>query len=310
MMNLKRCATLRGTLLPRLMSGELRVGGGRKKCGGGAAMTQSARWHALAREAGLAAEHMAIGVTALGKANYAQHAYYGQAFFALSTGFERSAKLALLVDYALENNGKFPPNKYITKDGHDLRTLLVKVDAIAMRHNLSDDWGRLPHSKIHDGIIDTLTNFATNVTRYYNLDLVTDSAKEDDPIKTWFEKVSLPVLEKHYTERSREHHTEHALLMEELLGDYAKIRFQNELGDEVDSIFDGSMLASMTESAIPFTRMYVMQICRFLGLLLSELGRAAMPDFKEIPYFNDFFKIYYNDDKYFKGRKTWSIYSP
>jgi len=61
-------------------------------------------WQALAREAGLAAEHLAIGISALGKANYAQHAYYGQAFFALTIGLERAAKLALVVDHALEHN--------------------------------------------------------------------------------------------------------------------------------------------------------------------------------------------------------------
>ena len=53
-------------------------------------------WLALAREAGLAAEHIGIGATALGRANYAQEAYYAQAFFALSVGFERAAKLEII----------------------------------------------------------------------------------------------------------------------------------------------------------------------------------------------------------------------
>lgn len=40
----------------------------------------NAIWQALAREAGLAAEHLGIGVTAIGKASYAQHARYAQAW--------------------------------------------------------------------------------------------------------------------------------------------------------------------------------------------------------------------------------------
>jgi len=68
-------------------------------------------WIALAREAGLAAEHLAIGATALGKADFARHAHYAQAFFALSTGLERSTKLILVVDHAVENSGAFPPNR-------------------------------------------------------------------------------------------------------------------------------------------------------------------------------------------------------
>ena len=272
-------------------------------------MAQSAKWIALAREAGLAAEHIAIGVTALGKANYAQHAYYGQAFFALAIGFERATKLALLVDYALLNNGKFPANKYILRYGHDLKSLLIQVDKIAMQRNIHDGWGKLPRSQIHDGIIGSLNDFATNITRYYNLDLVTDSAKHDDPIKAWFDQVTLPVLDKHYTDRRKNRDTQNARLIESLLSEYSKVRFHDESGRLLDSLFEGAMQTSITEFAKPFTRMYVMQICRFLGIVLSELGRAAMPDLEEIPYFGDFFAMYYNEDKYFKRRKTWSIYS-
>ena len=43
-----------------------------------------ANWNALTREAGLASEHIAIGATALGRANYAQVAYY---FSSLSSRF-------------------------------------------------------------------------------------------------------------------------------------------------------------------------------------------------------------------------------
>ena len=49
-------------------------------------------WYALQRESSLAAEHLASGVTALGKANYAQEYYLAQAFFALTIGLERCAK--------------------------------------------------------------------------------------------------------------------------------------------------------------------------------------------------------------------------
>src|SRR4051812_11296822 len=123
----------------------------------------NSKWIALAREAGIAAEHLAIGVTALGKANYAQHAYYGQAFFALSTGFERAAKLALVVDYALEHAGEFPTNERVREFGHDLRKLLERVDEIASRREVEY---RLPRSGIHDAIVNVLSDFAKNITRY------------------------------------------------------------------------------------------------------------------------------------------------
>ena len=62
-------------------------------------MNFSDTWHALKREAELAAESMAIGATSLGNTNYVRLANYGQAFFSLSTGLERSAKLALCLEH-------------------------------------------------------------------------------------------------------------------------------------------------------------------------------------------------------------------
>ena len=90
-------------------------------------------WRALADEAGLAAEHLAIGVTALGRANYAQRAYYAQAFFALSVGLERSAKLAIVVDHAVRSGGAFPSSAEMKAYGHKLDTLLECADTIASK---------------------------------------------------------------------------------------------------------------------------------------------------------------------------------
>src|SRR5437763_8720749 len=97
------------------------------------------RWRALAREAASAAEHMAFGATVLGRANYAQYAYYTQAFFSLSIGFERSAKLALVVDYALDHGGAYPSSKTLKKEyGHDLKRLLTLTEDIAARRKIAE----------------------------------------------------------------------------------------------------------------------------------------------------------------------------
>jgi hypothetical protein len=60
-------------------------------------------WQAIAHEASLAAEHIGIGATAIGKANYAD-AYYAQAFFALTTGFERASKLYSEIQLHMNTN--------------------------------------------------------------------------------------------------------------------------------------------------------------------------------------------------------------
>ena len=80
----------------------------------------NATWQALSREAALSAEQMGMGVTVLAKANYAHHGHYPQAFFALSIGIERAAKLELLLEHAIQNGGRFPANKQLRDYGHNL----------------------------------------------------------------------------------------------------------------------------------------------------------------------------------------------
>ncbi|WP_029689141.1 hypothetical protein [Thermoanaerobacter sp. A7A] len=268
-------------------------------------------WLALKREAELAAEHLAIGVTALGKANYAQQAYYYQAFFALSIGLERAAKLALVVDYVLENKGAYPSNKEIRGYGHNLKELLDRVDQIAERRGLSGTEGRLPRSEIHVEIIEILSDFATNVTRYYNLDFVTGNpftAQRTDPIQAWYVKVTLPILNKYYKPHYMRQQEQKAKLIEQLIGKSTLVLFHDETGNTLDSVYEASIQATITKIAIRYTRMYVLQIIRFIARTLCELGNIAYTErLEDIPYLNDIFGIFNNSDEYFKNRKNWSI---
>jgi len=274
----------------------------------------NATWQALAREAGLAAEHMGMGVTALAKANYAHQAHYPQAFFALSIGMERAAKLALVVDYAIQNQGVFPDNKQLRQYGHNLKSLLIAVDAISASGRLSADTRRLPQSAIHDGIIDTLTEFASNITRYYNLDLVTNApgvAQKTDPVANWFLRVVEPILAKHATAKRKSKVESNAAIIEALTGDIAMVLHHSETGQTLNTVYDASRQTGMNKAAEPNVRLYVLQIVRFLASVLSELGyKAYEVSAEDIPHLSDFFGIFNNDDAMLKRRKTWSIYNP
>lgn len=269
---------------------------------------------ALMREAALAAEHMGMGVTALGKANYAHHAHYPQAFFALSVGMERAAKLALLVDYAIQHKGAFPDNKQLRQFGHDLRGLLLAVDGIAVSGRLSADVERLPRSPIHDGIIDTLSAFASNVTRYYNLDIVTNAPgvkHAADPVSSWFRNVVEPIVDNHVSTRHKEQVEADAALMDALTGDVTKVLHRSETGQPIETVYDASRQTGLTQRAEPYVRLYVLQIVRFLASVLSDLGyQAHVAGLEDVPYLSEVFAIYNNDDSMLKSRKTWSIYKP
>ena len=269
-------------------------------------------WRALAREAAIAAEHIAIGATALSKADFFRHAYYSQAFFALSIGFERASKLVLAVDHAVEHNGIFPATNTLRCLGHDLRSLLDATDEVALRRKILVHGCRLPRTSTHDSIIKVLSDFANNLTRYYNLSLVTrdpGTAGVSDPVKAWFDAVITPILVDRYGTRQRARHQRVARINERLLGNHALVRYTNEVGEKLDSVEASSLWAAQIRFAAPYARMHVMQMARFLGAVLSELGHAGHK-LREplIPDFSEFFAIFNNEDKYFLRRRTWSIY--
>lgn len=270
------------------------------------------KWNALAREAGLAAEHIAIGVTSLGRANYVQNAYYYQAFFALSIGFERSAKLILVVDYVLEHGGIFPEQQRIRNYGHNLKNLFEAIDNIAELKSLSQREGRLPNSLVHKGIIEVLTNFAMNINRYYNLDLISgnpNTRELDDPIFEWYKKVTKPVIETHLCQRTYQRIEANARKVSDILNPHAKVSYTAEDGRVLTDAYDASYQTGIIEYAKQYSRMYVMQIARFASALIFHLTHECYQQRLDyIPHLPEFFAIFNNHDKYFMKRKTWTIY--
>lgn len=138
-------------------------------------MAFSPRWQAIGREGQLAAEQLATGVTILGQANHAQKGLYSQAFFALSIGLERLAKLIVVADYAITHGGRYPTNRELKGFGHDIVALLDKCEEISSRYRNGKIYAARPNTVIHQGIITGLSEFGV-LSRYYNLDFLTGSA--------------------------------------------------------------------------------------------------------------------------------------
>jgi hypothetical protein len=130
-----------------------------------------------------------------------------------------------------------------------------------------------------------------------------------DPIRAWFDRVTLPVLAAHYHPRQKERQERNASLIAELLGDDARILHHSETGEVLDSVYQASLQTGLIQFATPYTRMHVMQIARFLGNLLSELGHAGYRLTSPIiPHLSEVFAVFNNSDDSFRRRKNWSIY--
>ena len=168
-----------------------------------------------------------------------------------------------------------------------------------------------PSTPIHDGIVDTLSDFATNLTRYYNLELLAGSpaaTERADPIAAWDERVTQPVLAKHYLDRHQRMHEWNALAADRLVGGRALVRHTAETGESLRTVYEASARAGATEFAKRWERMYVLQLARFMANVLSDLGSTPGAQGLDVPGLYEFFAIFRNDDAYFREKKVWSIY--
>jgi hypothetical protein len=165
-----------------------------------------AQWRAMQREAQLAAEQAAHGVTTLGRANHAETGYYTQAFFALSIGLERRG------------------------------TLLAKCEDIGNGVNQDRDYRARPNEPIHQGIENVLSLFATKL-RYYNLNHLAGADRgQEDPVALRWKKVAVPICDRHYSDRQREKDEAEAIAMESLIGDISTVMHTTETGDSIRDV--------------------------------------------------------------------------
>jgi hypothetical protein len=272
----------------------------------------SDEWHALGREAELAAEQIAVGVTALGKANHAQLGIYTQAFFGLSIGLERLAKLIIVADHAISHSGAFPTDDELRSIGHDIAGLLDRCAELSSKHRSSKPYCERPTDTIHHGVVATLTEFA-KLSRYHNLDLIVGgkAARLPEPVAAWWDRVGNPILTRHYSDRQRAKDDAQSAAMAELLGPVTYVLHHAEDTTPITDMATLMTRGGATRIVQKYGRLYVFQIVRWLAYLMSDLARGARTaDIEPLFGIEEPFVLFLNDDRYFLGRSTWSIYRP
>lgn len=259
---------------------------------------------ALLREASSVAQHLGIGATAIGKADFGRTASYAEAFFALSVGLERGAKLALTLD-AAASTGAFLRSRELRDFGHDLERLMQQVSRVAQARGID---AAVPDSDIHRGIRKVLTAFASNVNRYYNLEVLAMSQPgSSDPIVAWYRDVRVPVVAAHYSSVRRDafgHRLERIAVPANML---VSIIASSETGEEIRTLSDLMQRQEEARVAHPWERMYVLQLARFVTHVIGELGGRARGRGLPVPYLDEFFYGFQLEDREFRRRKVWTI---
>ena len=270
--------------------------------------TDNDYFDALCKEAQFTVEMLCSGYTEIRKANYAKRGVYFQAFTSLSTGFERIGKLCYLLIYAIEHGGSFPTDNDLKNVfRHDIIKLYELILEFKNKHDIKYDFLQDLDKPIYQSILNVLSRFAKG-DRYANIDLLINNRSYDDPISVWYKDVDLVIFQEKISDKKKEKIKMDASLVHYLTSNFVMIRHTGEDGKEINTAFEGSLRTGINDAVAPYRQLYVFHIIRFFVESLNMVESVFNhQNFFEIPYFKDFFRVFYNDDAYMKGRKTISL---
>jgi len=269
-------------------------------------------WRYIGREAALARHLIGTGVTALGHANYADKVgdYY-TAFFGLSIGLERLAKLIFVADYAIDHAGKMPDEMIVRKYGHGLSRLMNAVDVVGAKYEFKLEYGR-PTSSIVVKIVECLDAFAdASRGRYANFGALGDpSLGTEEPVGRWWSDVAEDILAAHFYGKPVEARVrQQAGLVDAMMSRFSVVLHTDEKGGAMQDIYTASFRTGQTVVVQKYGRFYSLTLVRWLCDVLSSISRMAFCDYNLTPFFGvwEHFYGYRVDDSFLKRRKVWPL---
>ncbi|WP_287380561.1 hypothetical protein [Mesorhizobium sp.] len=248
----------------------------------------------------------------MGRANYAdQTGEYYTAFFGLSVGLERLAKLILVADYAITNAGQMPAERVVRQYGHKLADVMNAADGVAAKHALKLDYRR-PVTPISQKIVECLDAFAdAGRGRYANFAALGDpNLGKEEPIGKWWGEVAELILKEHYYGKATQKRVEgHASLVDAVMSPVSMVLYINETGDAMHDVLTSSIRTGQTELVQRYGRYYALTAVRWLSEVFSELSRSACYTHKIGAFFGvwEYFQTYTVDDSFLKTRKNWPL---
>ena len=267
-------------------------------------------WHSIGRETMLVRHLLGSGATSLGRASYGnQMGEYYTAFFGLTVGLERLAKLILVVDYAISNGGTMPEEKVIKRYGHKLVSLLDAVADIEVKHSLKLEYNR-PTDPISAKIVDLLDAFADAARgRYANFAALGDpNLSREEPIARWWTDVATLILKSHYEGKPIQARVEaKAEAVHVFMSPTTMVLHDNESGETMQDMRTTSLHTGQTKIVQRSGQFYTLTIVRWISELLSELARQACDTHQIDAFFGlwECLQTYTVPDKFLKKRKVW-----
>ncbi|MEW5756573.1 MAG: hypothetical protein AB1810_09740 [Pseudomonadota bacterium] len=258
----------------------------------------------LQQEGFLISSCLAAGLTELRNANvYNKGAFYS-ALFNLSVGTERLLKATVIIEHMLRTSLAVPSKKQLKEYGHNIVELYDTAELIAGSRNVA-----LPRreslDRINQEILELLSAFA-RTSRYYNLDALSASHTEKDPLSHWGE-IIVAILSHDVPERQRTRILEQANLAAKAIDDIS-ITLMHGLDQRPLSTEDALALPGLHDQAVKHAVLRLITILSPVRELLASLSVGAyglglsVPPF---PQMHEFLQWMWNDREYVLRKKKW-----
>ncbi len=270
---------------------------------------ENLRWRSIRKECTLARGLIGSGITELGKANYRDDEWhYYNAFFGLSIGIERLAKLIIIANDIIENDGT-ERRKDITRPyGHDLMKLLTKVAEIAKtrKRELQLTYP-FPCNDISTVIICCLNSFAASNGRYFNFNPNADMRLE--PIRRWWNQVGGLIFNKHYNKVFEEDIINYANRVSKNTDTFKFLPYMAETGEVMHTMEDCLVHDGQTNFVQEYGRFYTLIIVRWMAEVFINLcdSLSNEPKFEILYGHSKYFVGFIQSDEHLKITKHWPV---
>ncbi|MEB0005155.1 hypothetical protein QN412_19320 [Pseudomonas sp. RTB3] len=262
----------------------------------------------LQQEAHVIRSCLTIGLTELRNADLNEKGRYYTAFFQLAIGIERLAKLALILDHMAQNNLKAPGQKVVKDYGHDLLTLVSKVEDVvrARGYTVSSDF---PNDSFCLRALAFLSDFAKGM-RYANLDALASGNQQRDPLSEW-NKILQDVAVTKVGAAAKHKIDTMAAAASHVLSDRVAV-FASDLTGKPLTLSSAFSEPSILDAASKYMVWEIITLLAPLRDAVVEAGDAADalassvdPNGDRVPVLSEFFDFIWLDRTYVFRKKRW-----
>lgn len=228
----------------------------------------------IRREAALAAQLIGSGLTSIRRYDFAFKGVFYAGMFSASIGFERLLKLIIILKQKIDS-GEYPDNNVLRKSGHNLNKLIEQCmcenEEATKEIKESDYWSQY-HNVLEDELVVKIASFMTefaNKTRYYNLDVLTGSASNDnEPLAEWDKRICSVIVDRHPPSKRK---VAEFKAMANLLRNNLQVIHTHEDGShvgDVETFMYNSMLVGYKQS---YSTYYIYKLIYSFVRMLIEL---------------------------------------